>query len=122
MFLHGRKQTTHRIAWQFAYGEIPDGLFVLHKCDNKLCVNVSHLFLGTNEDNIHDMVKKRRHSHGEKHRFAKLSEREALEIKRMVKGGTLQREAGKKYGILQPAVSRIVNGHNWGHLSGSNNT
>jgi len=50
----------HRLAWEEAKGPIPDGLFVLHRCDVRGCINVDHLFLGTAKDNTHDMMAKGR--------------------------------------------------------------
>lgn len=56
----GRMQLAHRIAYQLTFGEIPGGLCVLHKCDNRPCVNTKHLFLGTYQDNSLDMYAKGR--------------------------------------------------------------
>ena len=56
----GKMYSAHRVAWKFAHGAIPDGKFVLHRCDNRGCVNPDHLFLGTAKDNARDMVAKGR--------------------------------------------------------------
>lgn len=55
-----KKRGAHRVAWEEANGPIPDGMLVCHTCDNRRCLNVEHMFLGTNEDNLHDMAEKGR--------------------------------------------------------------
>lgn len=59
-FRHGRYVGAHRIAWEETFGPIPEGLCVLHRCDNRPCINPEHLFLGTKGDNIRDAIAKGR--------------------------------------------------------------
>lgn len=58
--VNGKMMGTHRLAWEIKNGEIPDSLFVLHKCDNPPCCNIDHLFLGNQKDNMQDALKKGR--------------------------------------------------------------
>ncbi|MEQ6899281.1 HNH endonuclease signature motif containing protein [Microbacterium sp. KR10-403] len=61
IYVNGVTTLTHRFAWEIENGPIPDGLNILHRCDNPPCCDPSHLFLGTQAENVDDMVSKRRH-------------------------------------------------------------
>lgn len=101
-------ERAHRIAWMIANGPIPKGMYVCHKCDNPPCVNPSHLFLGTQADNMQDMHLKGRGHAGESHANAKLSDEE-VEIIRSNPLGVTQRELASKFGVSESLVSQIIN-------------
>lgn len=116
----------HRYSWFLHHGPIPTGLYVLHACDNPLCVNPDHLFLGTHTDNARDRERKgrgntshgdahymRRCPHlvkrGEQHGFAKLSATDAAEIRAAyARGGISYSQLGKRYGVCAQTVCNIV--------------
>lgn len=114
-FLRHKKQTlrAHRVSWQLENGEIPDGLGVLHRCDNPACSRPDHLFLGSNDDNIADKVRKNRHAKGVAFPIAKLNQQSATTIRSMYATGIFQRVIAKKFGVCQQTVSSIIAGKTW---------
>ena len=109
--------TAHRIAYKLTYGDIPNGMHVLHHCDNRSCVNPAHLFLGTNNDNIQDMVTKMRQAFGEKHPKHKLSEQDVITIRLLYHTtDTTYNALATKFGISKETISGIIAGRIWKHL------
>lgn len=99
----------HRIAWLLRKGTIPKGMHVLHKCDNKLCCNPRHLFLGTHQDNMKDRNNKGRNKFGEGLPQHKLTNKQIAEIRDFRHSGYLLREISSLYGISQGHISQICN-------------
>jgi predicted XRE-type DNA-binding protein len=107
----------HRISWVLYNGQdIPEGMYVCHRCDVRLCVNPHHLFLGTPKDNIRDMLNKGRGAKGEQSGQSKLTSEQVQEIRRLWREGVNQKVIAKKFRITQAAVSDIITGKNWKHL------
>ena len=112
----GRIMRVHRISWLINNGAIPEGKQILHTCDNPLCVNPDHLFVGTNSDNMADKVRKGRQAKGENQGSSKLQENSVREIRQKYQQGISQRELAKQYNVSTPAISQIVTKKCWGWL------
>jgi len=115
----------HRLAWELYHGPVPDGLCVLHKCDNPGCVNPVHLWTGTYAENNADRDAKGRWKKGagpglgEGHHSSKLKENEARKILALARMGHLsQREIGRRFRISHSVVSEILNGKAWPTIQG----
>ena len=104
----------HRIAYKYAYGKIPEGKSVLHKCDNRNCINPEHLFVGSLKDNVADMVNKGRQARGKKINTNILTEEQVIEILKDHK--SLHTELAEKYGVTNHAIFRIRKRLNWKHV------
>lgn len=113
--IEGKNIRVHRFSYKLHIGEIPKGLFVCHTCDNTLCVNPLHLFLGSNQDNMNDMVKKMRQTFGERNPMSKLTDEKVREIRRLKENHSLSQIA-KLFNIEVSTASQIINKHRWKHL------
>ena len=114
---HGRNTLAHRVAWEIEHGEIPEKLFVLHRCDNPPCVRPDHLFLGNQFDNMRDAVAKgRMRRKGEENRQAKLKEADVRSIFRLRSDGLKHKAIASKVGISQTQVCDILAGRKWAHM------
>lgn len=108
----------HRLSWELHQGEIPDGMFVCHKCDNPSCVNPLHLFLGSHSDNMKDKALKGRAKgahDGEEHPFAKLTVKKVKEIKQLIADGERTYILARNYGVSQSTICDIKYKRAWRH-------
>lgn len=117
----GRKELAHRVAWLLTHeGIIPDGLQVLHTCDVPACVNLNHLWLGTQADNLRDMDAKGRRAVGEAHGSAKLTEPQVSLIRLLHAGGKLsQQQLAHIFGVHRGTIRPIIAGKTWQAVAGA---
>lgn len=116
-----RNLLAHRVAYGLTKGPIPEGLYILHSCDNPPCCNPNHLNAGTQQNNIDDMMERGRKINsphpGEENGRAVLSEADVMAIRLMhAAGGISQRELCRKYGVKPSQMSRIIAGTSWAHI------
>lgn len=117
IWFNKRLEPIHKLFYRYVYGDIPKGLVVRHKCDNSHCINLNHLELGTQADNIKDMdIRGRRHfPKGILNAKAKLTEDQVKEI-RALKGKVSRRELQERYGISKANMCKIINNTLWTHV------
>jgi hypothetical protein len=118
VLFRGRRWGAHRVAWVFTHGEIPaspgyHGTCVLHRCDNPACVRPDHLRLGTNQENVADMVAKGRNARGSRHHAAKLTEAQVLEIRELRSQGLSGPKIAKRFGVSHVLVYLIEKRQAW---------
>jgi len=142
----GTTVAAHRYSWVFHHGGIPEGLWVLHKCDVKRCVNPDHLYLGTHKDNTEDAVRRGRVATGDRHRSktspetlprgdangmrkhpesvqrgelnktARLTNEQVVEIRRLCGLKVRQRDIAAKFNVSQRTVWRVFHRKAWAHV------
>lgn len=120
MSWQGRMRLAHRLAYEVAYGEIPPGLVVRHSCDNPPCCNPNHLLLGSQLDNMQDMVRRKRKKiilRGEASHTAKLTEEAVREIRRRVGAGETRTVLARELGVAIGTVGNAFAGRTWSHVA-----
>lgn len=115
-------RSTHRVSWELHFGPIPDGMCVLHRCDNRPCVNPDHLFLGTRADNVADRIAKGRPhgkengrgvTRGSAHHKAKLTE---ADVARIRQSNASVQHLASFYGVSTAAIRHVLTRKSWRHV------
>jgi len=116
----GRLEYGHRVVWMMVHETVlTSDEEVLHKCDNPPCINIDHLFLGTQHDNLVDMVRKERRFYvGEDNPHAILTESIVLEIVKRNTEGESGRSLAHEFGVHKSTVYDILKGRRWSHTTG----
>lgn len=118
----GKLEYVHRLAWEEAHGPIPPGMMVCHRCDNRACRRVDHLFLGTTRDNAIDMARKGRQAFqtrpelaaaGEDHGLHVLTDADVIQIRL---SRSSQRRLAAAYGVSQSTIWAARNRKTWRHV------
>ena len=130
--LQRRHYRSHRVAWRLAYGPIPRGMCVCHHCDNGMCCNPAHLWLGTQADNMRDMRRKgrgatgsrngawlhpERIARGERAGLAKLTAKDVQDIRRRrAAGGCTLAQLARSFNVDLSNIGHIVARRTWAHV------
>ena len=125
--VNGKTERAHRIAYQLFVGQITEiagadirGTCVIHKCDNRVCVNPEHLLLGTHQDNMTDKASKGRVvSHpllGEKHQNSKLTSDDIIDVRCLNSYGLKMQQIAESFGVTRATIHRVLDGTTWNHV------
>ena len=116
--IKGRPTSASRASWIAHFGDVPEGMVVCHKCDVRLCCNPSHLFLGSQAENVRDMVSKGRANpaRGSASAKAKLTEESVRRI-RQLSGKESIRAIGRRFGVDPMTIHAVLKGKTWRHVT-----
>lgn len=115
---HKKVRYAHRTAWELTFGKIPDGLCVRHTCDNPACCRPDHLVLGTQADNVQDMIDRGRDRKalGVDNGRAKLNPQKVRRLRRLRASGLSLKKIALIFGINDKTVWAVVSGKTWKHV------
>lgn len=113
LWMHGRLTLAHRVSYEIFVQKPDPGTAVCHTCDNRLCVNPAHLFLGTRADNSADMVAKNRQSKGEQRHNSKIS---PITVRAILASSLSDTEWAAKLGVTKGTINHIRHRRNWRHV------
>jgi hypothetical protein len=105
------RTTAHRVAWLLERGDLSPEILVLHRCDNPSCVNIDHLFIGSQQDNVNDMVSKNRHQWREMRPWQKLNFADDERIIDIRRAGKTHLEIADYFEVSRPLISLILAGN-----------
>jgi hypothetical protein len=116
----GRNQYyAHRASWCLHNkADIPNGAYICHHCDNPICINPEHLYLGDGQTNAQDKIDRGRTLRGQKNPGSKLNDKLVKKLRQMYSDGWSSNQLAEKFGIRQPTVSRAIRGESWSHVPG----
>lgn len=114
--VNGTTRTATRVRWELVNGPIPAGLGVCHHCDNRRCVELTHLFLGTRKQNLEDMVAKGRSARGEKQGISKLTIADVIYLRSLKKKEFHRHTEAARLGVRPETLDRVRRGVDWAHI------
>lgn len=126
-----RSIRVHRYMWEMHNGAIPENMFICHTCDVRNCIRIDHLFVGSHDENMQDMVNKDRQvkgdrqwqrahpemvKHGEQRSNAKLTDQDVRDIRNRVANGERKKALAAEYNVSSGAISHIIYKRSWTHV------
>lgn len=120
--MSGKTRTAHRVAYEYANGPIEAGKLVCHRCDNRLCVNPAHLFVGSHKDNMRDMTEKGRggargqhgnHAKGDAHGRARLTAAKVMWLREQHNAGRKFADLAREVALPYSTVEQAIKGMSW---------
>ena len=115
-WLDGKTHRAHRVSYQWFYHTLEDGDVLLHTCDNPICVEPTHLSIGSQSDNLTDMKEKGRAAKGVDNANTKLQESDIHTIRRLLKMGFSPTKIATKFEVDAAAIKDIQTGRTWSHI------